>query len=65
MTITLARSNCKELFTLLTTFFGKDTGVDPFGFLDGAPKIKPPLDLTDTDTEDETGMLPQLLQLPL
>ena len=55
MTIALAGSNCKELFTLLTTFFGKDTGVDPFGFLDGAPKIKPPLDLTDTDTEDETG----------
>ena len=55
MTIALAGSNCKELFTLLTTFFGKDTGVDTFGFLDGAPKIKLPLHLTDTDTEDETG----------
>ena len=55
MTIALAGCNCKELFTLLITFFGKDTGIDPFSFLDGALKIKPPLDLTDTDTEDETG----------
>ena len=55
MTIALAGCNCKELFTLLITFFGKDTGIDPFSFLNGAPKIKPPLDLTDKDTEDETG----------
>ena len=55
MTVALAGSNCKELFTLLTNVFRKDTGVDPFRFLDGTPKIKPPLDLTDTDTEDETG----------
>ena len=55
MTIALAGCNCKELFTLLITFFGEDTGTNPFSFLDGAPKIKPPFDLTDTDTEDETG----------
>ena len=53
MTITLAGVNCRELFTLLVTFFGKDTGIDPFSFLDAAPKIPVPLDLTDMELEEE------------
>ena len=55
MTIALAGVNCHELFTLLVTFFGKDTGIDPFSFLDAAPKIPVPLDLTDTELEEEVG----------
>ena len=55
MTIALAGVNCRELFTLLVTFFGKDTGIDPFSFLDAAPKIPVPLDLTDTESEEEVG----------
>ena len=55
MTIALAGVDCRELFTLLATFFGKDTGIDPFSFLDAAPKIPVPLDLTDTETEEEVG----------
>ena len=55
MTIALAGVNCRELFTLLVTFFGKDTGIDPFSFLDAAPKIPVPLDLTDTESEGEVG----------
>ena len=55
MTIALAGVNCRELFTLLVTFFGKDTGIDPFSFLDAAPKIPVPLDLTDTESEEEGG----------
>ena len=45
-------SDCKELWTLLVTFFGKGTGFDPFDFLDGASTIKPPLDLGDMDIDD-------------
>ena len=55
MMIALAGVNCRELFTLLVTFFGKDTGIDPFSFLDAAPKIPVPLDLTDTESEEEVG----------
>ena len=36
-------------------FFGKGTGFDPFDFLDGAPAIKPPLDLGDTDSDEEAS----------
>ena len=50
--VALAGSDCKELWTLLVHFFGKGTGFDPFDFLDGAPAIKPPLDLGDTDSDD-------------
>ena len=53
--IALAGSDCKELWTLLVHFFGKGTGFDPFEFLDGAPAIKRPLDLTETDSEDEAS----------
>ena len=55
MTVAVAGVNCRELFTLLTAFFGQGTAFaeDPFAFLDGAPKIKPPLDLTDMDDTDE------------
>ena len=55
MTITLAGVNCRELFTLLVTFFGRDTGIDPFSFLDAAPRVPVPLDLTDTESEEEGG----------
>ena len=64
MTIALAGVNCRELFTLLVTFFGKDTGIDPFSFLDAAPKIPVPLDLTDTESGEEAevdGMYSKLL----
>ena len=37
------------------SFFGKGTGFDPFDFLDGAPIIKPPLDLRDTDRDEEAS----------
>ena len=55
MTVAMAGVDCRELFTLLIAFFGQGTALaeDPFAFLDGAPKIKPPLDLTDTDDTDE------------
>ena len=53
--IALAGSDCRELWTLLVHFFGKGTGFDPFEFLDGAPAIKRPLDLTETDSEDEAS----------
>ena len=55
MIVAVAGVNCRELFTLLVTFFGQGTAFaeDPFPFLDGAPKIRPPLDLTDTDDTDD------------
>ena len=55
MTIAMAGIDCKELFTLMTAFFGQGTdfAADPFNYLDGAPSIQPPLDLTDTDSDSE------------
>ena len=55
MTVAVAGVDCRELFTLLIAFFGQGMAFaeDPFAFLDGAPKIRPPLDLTDTDDTDE------------
>ena len=53
--VALAGSDCRELWTLLVHFFGKGTGFDPFDFLDGAPAIKPPLDLGDTDSDEEAS----------
>ena len=38
------------------TFFGKGTEVDPFSFIDAAPLIKRPLDLTDTESESDTDV---------
>ena len=55
LTVALAGTDTKELFKLLVTFFGKGTDVDPFSFIDGAPLIKRPLDLTDTESESEVG----------
>ena len=55
LTVALAGNDTKELFTLLVTFFGKGTDVDPFSFIDAAPVIKQPLDLTDTASESEAG----------
>ena len=39
MTILMAGVDCRELFTLMTAFFGQGTNFadDPFAFLDGAP----------------------------
>ena len=54
LTIALAGTDTKEFFTLLVTFFGRGTEVDPFSFLDAAPIIKRPLDLTDTESESDT-----------
>ena len=53
--VALAGSDCRELWTLLVQFFGKGTGFDPFEFLDAAPAIKAPLDLGDTDTDDDAA----------
>ena len=59
LTIALAGVDCREFFTLLITFFGRGSEFqeDPFNYLDGAPKIRPPLDITDTDTDDETSVM--------
>ena len=54
-TIALAGVNCHELFTLLVTFFRKDTVIDPFSFLDAAPKVPVLLDLTHTESEEGEG----------
>ena len=54
--IALAGTDCRELWTLLTMFFGKGTDADPFEFLDAAPAIKKPLDLVDTDSDDESSV---------
>ena len=53
--VALAGTDCKELWTLLVQFFGKGTGFDPFEFLDGAPAIKPPLDLGKTDSDEDAS----------
>ena len=55
MTVAMAGVDCRELFSLMTAFFGQGTNFanDPFNFLDGAPSIRPPLDLTDTDSDRE------------
>ena len=57
MTIALAGVDCKDFWRVLVTFFGSNREEDPFQFLDGAPIIKHPLDLTDTDSEDDTSMV--------
>ena len=55
LTVALAGTDTKELFSLLVTFFGKGTDVDPFSFIDAAPIIKRPLDLTYTESKSEAG----------
>ena len=57
LTIALARVDCCELFTLLVAFFGRGSEFqeDPFNYLDGAPKIRSPLDITDMDSDDEVS----------
>ena len=52
--IAIAGTDCRELWSLLTMFFGKGTDADPFEFLDAAPAIKKPLDLVDTNSDDES-----------
>ena len=54
--ITIAGTDCRELWNLLTLFFGKGSDHDPFEFLDVAPAIKKPLDLVDTDSDDKTSV---------
>ena len=55
MMIALARVDCCDFFSLMTTFSGKGTEFqsDPFNYLDGVPSIHPPLDITDTDSDSE------------
>ena len=53
LTIAFAGTDCREFFSLMVTFFGKGTNIDPFSFIDAAPVIKHPLDLTDTESESE------------
>ena len=54
--IAIAGTDCRELWNLLTLFFGKGSDHDPFEFLDAAPAIKKPLDLVDTDSDDEVSV---------
>ena len=63
MTIVLAGVDCKDLWRVLMTFFGSNWEEDPFQFLDGAPLIKRPLDLTDTESEDDTSDPPGMFDL--
>ena len=53
--IAIAGTDCRELWNLLTLFFGKGSDHDPFEFLDAAPAIKKPLDLVDMDSDDEAS----------
>ena len=54
--IAIAGPNCRELWNLLTLFFSKGSDHDPFEFLDAVPTIKKPLDLVDTDSDDEASV---------
>ena len=56
MMIALAGVDCKDLWRVLVTFFGFNREEDPCKFLDGAPLIKCPLDLTDTESDDDTSV---------
>ena len=56
MTIALAGVDCKDLWRVLVTLFGSNREEDPFQFLDGAPVIKCPLNLTDTENDDDTSV---------
>ena len=59
LTIALAGVDCHELFTLLVAFFGQGSKFqeDPFNYLDSTPKIQPPLDITDMDSDDEISTM--------
>ena len=54
--IAIAGTDCRELWKLLTLFFGKGSDHDPFEFLDAVPTIKKPLDLVNTDSDDEASV---------
>ena len=54
--IAIMGTDCRELWNLLTLFFGKGSDHDPFEFLDAVPAIKKPLDLVDTDSDDEASV---------
>ena len=56
MAIVLAGVDCKDLRRVLVTFFGSNWEEDPFQFLDGAPVIKRPLNLTDTESDNDTSV---------
>ena len=57
MTIALAGGDCRDFWRVLVTFFGSNQAEDPFQFLDGAPVIKRPLDLTNTDSDEDTSVV--------
>ena len=54
--IAIMGTDCRELWNLLTLFFGKGSDHDPFEFLDAVPAIKKPLDLVDTDSDNEASV---------
>ena len=54
--IAITGTDCRELWNLLALFFGKGSDHNPFEFLDAAPAIKKPLDLMDTDSDDEASV---------
>ena len=57
LTIALAGSDTKQLWDLLSAYFGANhlpgEEEDPWDFLDAAPEIPPPLPLTDTDSDED------------
>ena len=53
LTVAFAGTDFREFFSLLVTFFGKGINIDLVSFIDAAPVIKRPLDLTDTESESE------------
>ena len=56
MMIASAGVDCKDLWRVLVIFFGSNREEDPFQFLDGTPLIKRPLNLTDTESDDDTSV---------
>ena len=58
LTITLAGSDTRKFWELMTAFFGtnqKGDEEDPWDFIDPAPAIPPPLPLTDTESEEDVA----------
>ena len=57
LTIALARTDTKKFWELLVAFFGANhkgsEEDDPWDFLNAAPKIPPPLPLTETECDEE------------
>ena len=65
--LTYGRTQWKLDQHILVAFFGRglEFQEDPFNYLDGTPKIRPPLDITDTDSDDEVSAMGEELTLRL